>query len=121
MDIHLVDPEEVPQSPELVRFKNVWIHAYPDRRRVKLKLDVKSFLESPNVEIEAYNSRGDCVASTSIIELNSTTLEITLHLRGDIPAGKYICKLSLCYHGNELVDHREVPFIVPEPDHHESG
>ena len=120
MDIHHVDPEEVPQAPELVRFKNVLIHVYSDRRRVRLKVDVKPFLEPPNVEIEAYNFHGDRVASTSIIELNSTTVEVTLHLRGEIPAGEYVCKLSLGYHGNEPVDHREVPFNIPEPDQHES-
>ena len=114
MGIHFVDPEENPQPPELVRFRNVSFNIYPDKRRLRLKVDITPFQEPPNMEVKAFKPSGEQAASASVIGMNSPNLELTLHLRGEISAGDYVLNLQLGYYDNEPVDHREVPFVITE-------
>ncbi len=119
MGIQFVGPEEVLQPPESVRFLNVFVQSYRDGRRVKIKMEVTPFLQPPDIEIEAYGPSGDRMATASIIEVGSKDLEITLHLRGEISPGEYLCKLWLGYREQETVDYREVAFSVFEADNHD--
>ena len=121
MGIEFVDPELLPQQPELVRFKNIFIQCYPDGRRVKVKIEVTPFLQPPDIEIVVYSPDGDQVASASIVEMGSTNLEVTLHLRGKKTSGLHSCKVKLIYTDKKLVDSREIAFSVLESDNHEQG
>jgi hypothetical protein len=121
MGIDFIDSEDVTQPPELVRFKNVQVKNYPDGRRVKIRLGVTAFQQAPNIEIEVYNPGGDRVASTSIVELGSVNMEVTLHLRGEIVPGRYLCKLDLGYRNLSVIDSREVAFSIFEADNQDQG
>ena len=121
MGIQFIDSEEVPQPPELVRFTHVQVKSYPDGRRVKIKLGVTAFQQAPDIEIEAYSPGGDRVASTSIVELGSVNMEVTLHLRGEIVPGSYLCKLDLGYRNLKAIDSREVAFSIFEEDNQDEG
>lgn len=119
MGMDFVDPEELPQPPELVRFQNIFVQSYPDGRRVKVRIEVMAFQEPPDIEIEVLNQGGDRVASASIIEMGSRNLELTLHLRGDSHPGRYVCRFELSYRDRKLVDSQEVAFSVFEADNHD--
>jgi hypothetical protein len=118
MGIEFVDPEEDPQTPELVKFKHIMVQAYPDGRRVRIGIEINASLQNPDIEIEVYSPDGERVANASVVEMGNEKLNVTLHMRGEIHPGKYLCKLDLSYRDTKVVDSREVAFSVLEADNH---
>jgi hypothetical protein len=112
--------EEVPLPPEQVRFTSVRAQIYPDGRRVKIKMEITPFLQPPDIEVQAYNPQGNLVASASIIEIGSRDMEITLHLRGEISSGEYLCRIGLRSPGDQ-VDTREVAFSIFGADNQDTS
>jgi hypothetical protein len=116
MGLESVDPEEILQEKEQVRFRNILAQAYPDGRRVKIRIELNPFLHNPDVEIEIYNPDSDRVANASIVEMASEQLDVTLHLKGEVQPGTYLCKLELFFPGMAVVDSRDVTFFISEAD-----
>jgi hypothetical protein len=48
-------------------------------------------------------------------------MEVTLHLRGEIVPGRYLCKLDLGYRNLSVIDSREVAFSIFEADNQDQG
>jgi hypothetical protein len=120
MDIHFANPEDIPQPPELIRFRDVSTNIYPDKRRIRVKVGVTPFQERPNLELEAFNHTGESVASASVIGMNNPFMELTLHIRGELSPGDYVLKLHLRYHDIEQVDYRAVSFVIPKSENHQT-
>jgi hypothetical protein len=89
MQIFFQDPEEIPLPPEEVRILELDVQPYPDNRRVKVFLHITPFQQRPNAELQIENSRGERVASVSVIETIDPRMEFTLHLREAEPGGQY--------------------------------
>jgi hypothetical protein len=121
MGIPFIDSKDDAQPPELVRFNDVQIKSFPDGRRVRIQIGVIAFQKAPNIDIEAYNPDGDQVASTTIIEMSSRSMDVTLHLRRKIVPGRYVCKLNLGYPDLKVVDSREVAFSMLDTDNQSQG
>ncbi len=81
MDLNFVDPSEAPVPPQEVRVRRIDLKPFPDRRRIKVHLELTPFHERPTLEVEVRDPDGEKVASTSIIETVDYQLEFTLHLR----------------------------------------
>ena len=121
MDNQLIDFDEEPLSPENVRFQNVTLNLYPDRRRVKVAIQISPFTSPPNIEIVVQDDSEIIVASASIIGPSSPNFEITLHLRGEHLASEYTVHLTLGYEDNDHVDQEVVSLRMPESDNSLKG
>jgi hypothetical protein len=81
-----------------VRVERVEAVPFPDRRRVKLAIDVTPFRERPNLELTIRDADGKIVAGTSVIATMHFKMEFNLHLRGvDDPTGAYTVQVQLYY------------------------
>jgi hypothetical protein len=121
MEILPIGFDEEPQAPENVIFRNVTLNLYPDRRRVKVGIQITSFLTPPNIEIVVEGESETRVASASIIGPSGPNFEITLHLRGELLASEYKFVLTLGHEDNEHVDQKIVMLQMPESDNHLKG
>ena len=103
MDIFFQDPTAIPLPPNEVRIKELRAEPWPDNRRVRITLEVTPFQKRPNGQVTISNPLGDEVATASIIESIIPRMEITMHLRGEPPAGEYRVSATI-YYVNELTD-----------------
>ena len=116
MDIRPFEFDEEPQSPENIRIRNVNLELYPDSRRVKVGIRLTPFITPPNIEIDVHDTSENLVANATMIGASEPNLDITLHLRGELPAGEYALLLTLGYQENENIDRTEVTLHMPESD-----
>lgn len=121
MDIRPIDFEESPQPPENIRIKNVKLRLFPDRRRVRVSIQLTPFEVPPNIEIDVLDDTKNRVANASIIEIGDPTMEVTIHLRGEVSAGKYSFTFNLGYQDLGEVHSHEVTLHVPDADSHSKG
>ena len=70
-------------TPEETRITSLRAEQYPDGRRVHVNLEITPFQKRPYIEVALFNSDGDEVASTSIVEPMTWKIEFTMHLRGE--------------------------------------
>jgi len=96
-DIEFVEPDEIPQPPEVVKIESLNARVYPDGRRVRLDVKVTPFLERPNLSFTITNAEGREVASMAVVESMDFKFEMTAHLRGPQPEGQYIVRGELYY------------------------
>lgn len=123
MDIFFQDPNEIPLPPEEVRIREIYAEPWADGRRVRVFLEVDPFQRRPNAELFIFNSQGEEVAQTSIVEAFTRKIELNMHLRELNPAGKYTLKTLLYYNQKPedehpepiLVDQRQFEFSISEP------
>jgi hypothetical protein len=113
MEIRPNEFGEEPLSSEDIRFRNVKLTLYPDRRRVKVSMRLTPFISPPNIEIDVRDESDNRVANAVIVGVSGPELDVTLHIRGEVPAGDYRFLLSLGYQEHEDVDQREVILQIP--------
>jgi hypothetical protein len=133
MDIFFQDPDDEPVPPDEVRIRDFTATPYPDRRRVRVYLEVTPFLKRPSGEVTITNQDGEILAIANIIETMTSKLELTLHLRGAAGAENLQATADLFYqetpseeeadNGEDYdlpdrtrVDMAQVRFSVPNPD-----
>ncbi|MBN2302875.1 MAG: hypothetical protein JXQ72_00265 [Anaerolineae bacterium] len=97
MDLHILNnPNLLP--PDQVAITRVAATPYPDRRRIKVEIEVTPFKERPNLEIAILDGDGTPVASASVIAIMQFQIAFNLHLRGlHDPAGNYTARVLLYY------------------------
>lgn len=113
MDSFFNDPgvQRVPAGE--TRFLALRAEPDPQRKRLKVGLELTPFEQSPTLEICLYDSDGVCSCAASIIEPPSWNFELTLHIRKKEPAGSYRLTASLFYPDLGEVDREEIPITVP--------
>lgn len=110
-----MDPDEVPLSPEQVRFLEVNAEPFPDNRRVRLSIKVTPFQQPPDIEIRAEDPAGIRVSETTIIGAPNKQMSLTVHLRGEIVEGVHRFQFSLGYQDIGIVDRTELKLRIPTP------
>jgi hypothetical protein len=101
MEIFFTDPTEIPLPPEDIRIRKFHADPWPDKRRVRVNLEITPFQNSPNIEIEIRDADGNEVASLTIIETIHPKIDLTIHLRGPEPAGVYTAAVMIYYYEAE--------------------
>jgi hypothetical protein len=96
-EIFFVDPSEPPVPPNEVRIQSVDMIPLNDGRRVRVRVELSPFEQSPNLELEVYNQAGEKVADFSAIGVIENKMEFTLHLRNRVLCGKYSAKIKIFY------------------------
>ena len=98
MDIFFTDPTAIPLPPQEVRIRRFHAEPWPDKRRVRVNLEITPFQKGPNSEIEIRDADGNEVASLTIIETITPKMEMTIHLRGVEPAGVFTASATVYYY-----------------------
>jgi hypothetical protein len=91
------DPKLIRLPPDEVRIRDLQTHLLEDGRKVKVYLEVDPFQKRPNFELTITGPKGISVAEVSIIETMQHKMELTMHLRGELPAGRYTLEAVLFY------------------------
>ncbi len=112
-EVEFFEPEEIPQPPEAVKIESLAARVYPDGRRVRLDIQLTPFLERPNLEFSITDSEGHEVAALSVIESMDAHFEMTAHLRGPQPVGRYTLHGELFYAPESPRRVTEITFEVP--------
>lgn len=87
----------VPKAREDVKFNQVGLFVYEDRRRVAVGFDITRFLEGPSIEVTITNDNGEPAGSLTVIETSDTNFSLTMHLRDQNPTEIYHLKATLYY------------------------
>jgi len=110
MDITFFPTSEVPLPPDQVRFRSVKVAGYPDGRRVGVLVELTPFQVRPNVDITLLAPGGDVVALANIVEASEPQMSVTLHIRGNPPAGVFTARLTLGYPDKAPADQANLEF-----------
>jgi hypothetical protein len=105
MEIFFNDPEDLPVPPEEVKIRELTAKAYPDRRRVRVYLELSPFQQAPDAELNIVNRENQTMASVNVIETMDPKMEMTLHLPASTTPGMY--KLSARVFYREEIDEPE--------------
>jgi hypothetical protein len=97
MDIFFSDPNDVPLPPEDVHIRKFSAEPWPDKRRVRVYLEISPFQKRPSGEIVLTDAGGRQVAVANFIETMVANMEINLHLRADDTLGAYQIVAKLFY------------------------
>ncbi len=113
IDLILNNPNLLPR--EDVRIVSVTATPYPDRRRIKVEVEITPFRERPNLEISLHDAQGRIAASSSVIALMQFKTAFNLHLRSpEDPAGLYIVRVLLYYEDIQTAqDTRQTELTIP--------
>jgi hypothetical protein len=112
--IDMEDPRRLP--PAEVRLLELRAEPWPDGRRVRAHVQITPFRERPNLDLRIENALGEEVASAALIELITTKLVITLHIRAQQIEKQYTLMGNLYYPELESVDQASFPFEIPTSD-----
>jgi hypothetical protein len=114
MEFFLDDPDIQRLPPDQVRLLSIDAAPYPDRRRLKVRLELTPFEKSPHLEVNLTAPDGREAASVSIIEPAAWKMEFTIHIRQDgDPAGTYRLSARLYYPDGPQAEALEQSFEIP--------
>jgi hypothetical protein len=104
VNIEFVDPAEIPNEPEDVRFRDTQFKLLSDGRRVSLTIEIDPFTQPPDIDIVAHTPDGREIASTAIIGAPNPKMNLTLHLKGKAIDGPITLKFTMKYQDLGVVD-----------------
>lgn len=114
MDLFFPDDLLPRAVPEETRITDLRAEPYPDRGRVRVNIEITPFQTRPHVDVTLFDSDGDEVATTSLIEPMTWKLELTLHIRGKTdPAGAYRLEARLYYPEGPAAEPVNIEFTIP--------
>lgn len=87
----------MPKAREDVKFNQLGLFVYEDKRRVAVGFDITRFLEGPSIEVTITNDNGEPAGSLTVIETASANFSLTMHLRDKNPTDIYHVKATLYY------------------------
>jgi len=89
MDYFFADPSEPRLPPDEVTIRSLQADLWPDKRRLRVYLEVDLSQKRPSAELKVYDPQSKLVAEADVIESMSRKMEMNLHLRGDLQPGEY--------------------------------
>jgi hypothetical protein len=120
VDLNLVDPQDVPRPREEVRLRQLAVTPLADGRRLRIDVEVTPFLERPNLDLDVLAPDGESLVRTSVVEADSPSFSLTMHLKGAPHAGEYRVRGTLSYTSSPPQDVREGTFVLePIRDEHD--
>jgi hypothetical protein len=112
VDLNLVDPEDVPRPRDEVRWRQLTVTSLGDGRRLRIDVELTPFLERPNLDLDVMDPAGELIVRTSVVEADSPSFSVTMHLRGRPQAGEYTLRGALSYASAPPQDVREESFML---------
>jgi len=115
VDLNLVDSEEVPQPREAVRLRRLTVTPLGDGRRLRVDVELTPFLERPNLDLDVAGEDGESLVRTTVIAADSPRFALTMHLRGEPPAGDLVLRGVLSFDSEQPQDALETRFRLTSP------
>lgn len=112
MELPIIDPAQMPLPPSEVRLRSIDVQPYPDRRRLKVRLELTPFQVAPDIELALKDEQGGYLASASIIGAISNIMTLTLHMRAEPRSQHCTVEASLAYNELGTVHTETVAFSV---------
>jgi hypothetical protein len=119
MDSFFLDPDVERLPPEATRLLDLRADPYPDGRRLRVGLELTSFLKRPEIELTLTDSSGQTCATATIIEPMGWKLDLTLHIRAlseaevlNVERGTYELTVLLTYPDLGEVDRRTLSIEI---------
>jgi hypothetical protein len=113
------DPHGELRPREEVRFNQIGLFVYEDKKRVALGFDIMPFAERPSIQVTVKDSEGAEAANLSVIEALQPNFNITIHLRDGSPIGEYHLEAILYYLEEDgkrlIVDSTKKSFDATKP------
>ena len=113
------DPMEQPRGREDVRFRQIGLFRYPERRQFAFGVELTPFVEKPSIEVHVRNGAGDPAGSLHVIETVTPNFSLTMHLRDQATLNPYELTAVLYYTWPDRerieVDRQTVQFDMDEP------
>lgn len=105
-------PVEGAVPPEEVRFLDLHVEPWEDKRRVRVHIRLTPFQKPPNLETQLLDAGGHEVASASVIENIDFDLVFTLHIRPPDSPGPFKLTSRIEYQDMGAVDHKTIQFSL---------
>jgi len=116
VDLTFVDSQEIPLPRQDVRLRALSVTPLADRRRIRVDISITPFLERPNLEVVLVAPGGEAVSKVSVVETDSASISLTMHLRSEPQPGEYSLRGALSYETDPPQDVQERRFLLPGPD-----
>lgn len=115
MEFFFADPNLEYLPPADTRLVEISAELDPNGKRLRFMLNLTSFQQKPQLEISFNNSRGEIVATTSIVEPAETKLDLAMHIRKSLKDADSHFTLSATIYYPEIgeVDHRLLSIVFP--------
>lgn len=98
MEFFIDDSDVQRLPPDEVRLLSIQVEPYPDKKRLRVRLEITPFQKSPHLDLQLTASDGSEAGSVSIIEPAAWNMEFTLHIRrSGETAGDYLLTAHLFY------------------------
>jgi hypothetical protein len=88
------------------------VEPYDDRRRVKVHIHFAYIEEALDFDLTIRDEDGDSVSNCSVVNVETESMELTMHLRGENPAGLYTLNISFQVQDGTLSDQHQVTFRI---------
>jgi hypothetical protein len=79
---------------------------------LRIDIELTPFLERPNLDLDVLNAAGESLVRTTVVEADSPSFSLTMHLRGNPTGGEYTVRGALSYASSPPQDVREHHFAV---------
>jgi len=109
MDIFFQDPGDIPLPPEEVNIRDLQVEPSADGKRVHVHVNLAPFQKRPNLELALQTSDGTIAARADVIEIMTTELDFTLHIRQTNPSGDFSLTAILFYIDPISPEHTSLP------------
>jgi len=111
-----IDPSIKRYPPEKVSFRSLDCTLLEDGKKVHIKLELTPFQESPYIEISIYDAEENEVSSATIVEPVFWKQELTMHIRGNLPAGSQLRMIAKVYYPEKDYSSRKTKKLtIPIP------
>lgn len=97
-----------------VRIRNVHVEVLQDYRRVTVSVDLTPFFEKPSFDVILLRD-GVEERSASVVGAMHAQTQLTLHLPGGDPGGRYTARVDLLDKDATVRQTESVSFEVPRP------
>lgn len=114
MDYFNIDPNIKKLPPEEIRFISLQAEPFEDRQRIRIRLELTPFQQSPCIELNLSDSEGNFISSVSIIEPPLWKQELIMHVRNSsLVNGELSLIARLFYPERENQDKCTIQFKFP--------
>lgn len=114
MEFFIDSPNIQRLPPDEVRLLSIQAEPYPDKRRLKVRLETTPFQVPPHLDIQLTGPDGNEAGSVSIIEPAAWKMEFTMHIRrSGETVGSYLLTANLFYPEGPRAESATLSFEIP--------
>ncbi len=95
------DPVDHRRPRQKVRFNQLGLYLYEDRRRLAVGFDITPFEEEPSINVAIVDKNEEEVTTLGIVNANQPRFDITVHFKDEPKSSSYKVLAHLYYFGED--------------------